>query len=106
MHFSTHNEVPLFLNRAWYNLHACKSTLEQAGNDNVAETAQVPLTTIGFYARRDTQSGTRSAMTSAEHEGNDDNEVELGENSGAGQPAAMGETDDARQEQVMQAKMR
>ena len=90
MHFSTHNEVPLFLSRAWHNLHACKSTLEQCGDNTVAETAQVPLTAIGYYAGRDTH----SAMTSAEHEECDGNEGELGEGSGAGQPAAMGEPDD------------
>ena len=48
MHFSSHNEMPLFLSRAWYTMHACKRLLEGGGHGNLAETAHVPVSAIAF----------------------------------------------------------
>ena len=55
MHFSSHNEVPLFLSRAWYTMHACKRLLEGSGHGYLAETAHVPVSAIAFSMPSATQ---------------------------------------------------
>ena len=51
MHFSSPNELPLFLSRAWYTMHACKRLLEGSGHGYLAETAHVPVSAIAFSAQ-------------------------------------------------------
>ena len=54
-HYSSHNEVPLFLSRAWYTMHACKRLLEGSAHGYLAETAHVPVSAIAFSMPSATQ---------------------------------------------------